>query len=49
MSKMKEFMAEYFTEMKAENGFHDKVSENNEDMPLLEQVLQSIKPNTANK
>ena len=45
MSKMKQFMSEYYSELKKESGFHGKVAEN-EDMPLLEQVMQSIKPNT---
>ena len=36
---MQEFMQEYFTEMKRESGFHEKADINNEDLPLLEQVL----------
>ena len=32
-------MQEYFTEMKRESGFHEKVALANEDLPLLEQVL----------
>ena len=42
---MKEFMAEYFTEMKRESGFNETIGVE-EDMPLLEQVMLSIKPNT---
>ena len=38
-------MSEYYTELKHENGFHGKIAES-EDMPMLEQVMQSIKPNT---
>ena len=41
---MREFMSDYYKEMKKDMGFDANMGEH-EDMPPLDQVLQSLRPN----
>lgn len=42
--RMKQFMSEYYTEMKNDMGFGNNMGEH-EDLPPLEEVVQQLRPN----
>ena len=50
---MQQFMAKYFTEMKHDAGFYGEIGGpglgDDEDLPLLEQVMKSMKPSNTTK